>query len=176
MCNKIRQLDPSDPDPEMIAEAAWTIGKGGIVVFPTSGLYGLGADAFNDLAVRRIFEIKRRDIRKPLLILIRRCEDVYPLVTHVPPAAKRLMDHFWPGGLTLVFEANHMAPLALTAGSGKIGIRMVKHPVAAALIEAIQRPITGTSANISGFDGCHRIDLLDPQKHYSAHCYKKDWW
>jgi L-threonylcarbamoyladenylate synthase len=73
------------------------------------------------------------------------------------------MDQFWPGRITLVFEAEDTVPQYLTAGTGKIGIRQPEHPVAAALVKALEGPITGTSANRSGKSGCHRVADLDPR-------------
>ena len=73
------------------------------------------------------------------------------------------MEHFWPGRVTLVFEAADSVPQALTAGTGMIGIRLPGHPVAIALVESLGGPLTGTSANLSGSPGCRRVDDLDPQ-------------
>lgn len=155
------QIDPVQPAREPLLQAARAISSGGLVVFPTSGLYGLAADAFNAAAVDKIFAAKGRSPRKPVLLLIRHVDDLRQLVTIVPPAATRLMDAIWPGGLTLVFPAAPVVPPALTAGSAKIGIRLPAHPVARALVAAVGRPITGTSANVSGRPGCSRIAVLD---------------
>jgi L-threonylcarbamoyladenylate synthase len=133
-----------------------------VVCFPTRCLYGLGADAFNPAAVERVFEIKQRPSEMPLLVLISRLEQLVDLAAKVPPAARLLMERFWPGHLTLVLAARPEIPLRLTAGTGKIGIRLAAHPVARALVEAVSRPITGTSANPSGAGGCRRIAELDP--------------
>ena len=141
--------------------AVRAISSGGLVVFPTSGLYGLAADALSTAAVENVFEAKGRGSDKPLLILIGHQDDLARLVTDVPPAAAVLMDELWPGGLTLVLPAAPTLPKALTAGTGKIGIRLPAHPVARALVEIAGRPITGTSANVSGQPGCSQIDTLD---------------
>jgi len=155
------RIDPVQPAREPLLQAARAISSGGLVVFPTSGLYGLAADAFNAAAVDKIFAAKGRSPQKPVLLLIRHADDLGQLVTMVPPAATRLMDAIWPGGLTLVFPAAPVVPPALTAGSAKIGIRLPAHPVARALVAAVGRPITGTSANVSGRPGCSRITALD---------------
>jgi L-threonylcarbamoyladenylate synthase len=143
--------------------SARIIRQGGIVVFPTSGLYGLGADAFNPDALARVFRIKQRPADKPVLILVRETGDLGTLVTEVSPAAHRLVDHFWPGRVTLVFRASARVPTLLTGGTGKIGVRVVKHPVAVALLEGVGGPITATSANRTGFPACADIADLDPQ-------------
>ncbi|RLC09568.1 MAG: threonylcarbamoyl-AMP synthase [Deltaproteobacteria bacterium] len=143
-----------------IRKAAHLIKDGGIVVFPTRCLYGLGADAFDTDAVERIFEIKQRPSQKPILILIDHQDAVKKLVQHVPRVASLIMEKFWPGKVTIVFEAKDSLSSSLTAGTGKIGIRQCGHPVAAALVRAVGGPVTGTSANIAGEAGCSRISDL----------------
>ena len=159
---KIHKINPHNPDPSVIQDAAALIRKGGVMAFPTRCLYGLGADAFNPDAVNRIFEIKQRPAKNPILILIDDPNRLKSLVTHISEAAKAISKRFWPGRVTLVFNASAKVPDTLTAGTGKIGIRLAGHPVAAALARAIQGPITGTSANVSGFPGCHQIEDLQP--------------
>ena len=146
-----------------IKKAAAVIKAGGVIAFPTRCLYGLGTDAFDSGAVKRIFSIKRRSTRKPILILIDNIYQLERLVTHVPEIATNIMRQFWPGNVTLVFEAGQNVSPELTGGSGKIGIRLPGHPVASALVRAVAGPITGTSANLSGSPGCHRIADLDSQ-------------
>jgi L-threonylcarbamoyladenylate synthase len=160
---KIHPIDPLHPQADLIDTAVRILERGGVITFPTGSLYGLGADALNVSAVERVFTIKRRPPDKPLLILVPDRAVVFDLAAEVPPAAKRLMDRFWPGRVTIVFKALSVLPANLTAGSGKIGIRLPGHPVAKALVAAFGRPITGTSANPSGHEGCHRIAELDPK-------------
>lgn len=160
---KIYKLNHEYPEPEIIQRAVNVIKRGGIIGFPTRCLYGLGADAFNAAAVDRIFKIKQRSFQKPILILIAQRIQLKRLVSNVSTTAARIMDQFWPGGMTLVFEAADSVPHHLMAGTAKIGIRLPGHPVAAALVNSLGRPLTGTSANLSGRPGCRRIDDLDPQ-------------
>ena len=160
---EIVHLSPVHPEPDGIARAASIIRNGGVVVFPTSGLYGLAADAGNRDAVARVFEIKKRTAGKPLSILIGKTENLPRLVRRIPVAARNIMDRFWPGGITIVFEDVGRLPPNLTAGSGKIGIRLPGFPVSAALVSAFGGPITATSANLSGRPGCFRIPDLDPE-------------
>jgi L-threonylcarbamoyladenylate synthase len=160
---KIHKINPTNPDPDIIQEAADIIRKSGVIAFPTRCLYGLGADAFNPEAVDRLFKIKQRPAEKPILILIDDPKRLERLVTHISDAAKLILEHFWPGRITLVFDASAEVPDYLTAGTGKIGIRLAGHPAAAALARAIQGPITGTSANLSGRPGCHQIEDLHPE-------------
>ncbi len=154
-------VDPRAPKPAAIRRAAEVIRGGGVVCFPTRCLYGLAADAFNAAAVERVFEIKQRPPEMPLLVLISRTEQLAELAERVPQAAQFLMQRFWPGRLTLVLDARPGLPERLTAGTGKIGIRLAATPVARALAEAVVQPITGTSANLSGISGCRQIGELD---------------
>lgn len=156
-------IDPFNPQPELILKAADSIKKGGIVLFPTRCLYGLGADAFNPEAVDRIFRIKQRPYNKPISLLIKNTTDLHILVKHIPSTAKCIMDNFWPGQITIIFEAKSTISHNLTAGTGKIGIRLPEHPVAFSLVKEVNSPITGTSANISGQAGCSAISDLDVQ-------------
>lgn len=153
-------VDNRMPDPAVIERAASIIRSGGVVVFPTQILYGLAADALNPTAVARVYEIKRRIAGNPVSVLISRTESLRSLVTGIPDAARLLMDRLWPGGVTLVFEADPRIPENLTAGTGKIGVRLPMQPITAVLCRAVDTPITATSANISGSPGCSRIDAL----------------
>ena len=119
-------------------------------------------DAFNPAAIDRIFKIKRRPVQNPLLVLIDNTDHLDRLVKHVPSLALPIMEKFWPGKVTLVFEALKSLPIGLTAGTGKIGVRQCGHPVATAVAAAFQGPVTGTSANRSGHAGCSRMSELDP--------------
>ncbi len=158
--NKIIAVDSGMPGTGEITMAAEVIRTGGVVVIPTFCLYGLAADAFNAAALQKIFDIKKRPDSNPLLIFIKDIRDIGDLVKDVSPAAVKLMNRFWPGKVTLIFNAKDHLPQALTAGTGKIGIRIPDHPVTSALVKAAGCPITGTSANISGQPGCHRVTDL----------------
>jgi len=158
---KILQVDPLNLRHDLINEAALVIINGGVISFPTRHLYGLGADAFNTDAVNRVFEIKQRPDDKPLLVLIDKQYDLTRLVRNVPYAATCIMKRFWPGAVTIVFKAKDALPANLTAGTDRIGVRMPEHPVALALTNAVQGPITATSANITDCSGCSLISDLD---------------
>ena len=154
------RVDSERPARVSILQSARAILSGGLVVFPTRCLYGLAADALNEEAVQKVFRAKGRSPENPVLILVRHKDDLKELVTVVPETAVKLMEKIWPGGLTLVFPAAEAVPAVLTAGTGKIGIRLPSHPVARALVDAVGRPITGTSANVSGQPGCADIEFL----------------
>jgi len=160
--NNIIRIDSHSPQPEWIEKAVEAILNGNIIVFPTSCLYGLAADAWNPVAVQKIFQAKQRPETNPLLVLVKNQKAVASLVNTIPPVAVLLMEKFWPGKLTIVFEAKGSLPGTLTAGTGKIGIRIPEHKVAAALVNALENPITGTSANLSSEKGCSHISELHP--------------
>jgi len=159
--DKVRKVNYANPETGIIAEAARIIRNGGVVVFPTRSLYGLGADAFSTKAVNRIFHIKQRPAGKPILVLIKSKDELNRLVALVPPAATAIMEKFWPGRISIVFQTKQGLLANLTAGTKKIGIRLPGHNVASALVKAACSPITGTSANLSGNAGCFQVNDLD---------------
>ena len=161
--SNIRKINSQQPEPEIIKEAAGVIRQGGVIVFPTRCLYGLGADAMNPDAVERIIEIKQRPDDNPILVLIDSKKQLEMLAARIPPAADAIMKAFWPGRVTLVFDARDNLPGLLTAQTGKIGVRLPGQPVAAAILRQINGPLTGTSANLSGCPGCNRLTDLNPQ-------------
>ena len=137
-------------DPQGIGKAGQLILGGKVVAFPTETFYGLGADILDAQALQKIFRIKGREENKPLLLLVADRIWLPGLVKRISPRAERLMERFWPGPLTLVFEAGpHLSPI-LTANTGKVGLRISSHPVARALVQTVGRAITATSANVSG--------------------------
>ena len=162
MAERIK-VDPLDPDPAVIRRAAGILASGGLVVFPTLGLYGLGADAMNPKAVERVFAAKGRPPEKPVLVLVRGIPDAQGLVSEVPDAALRLMRAFWPGRLTIALPASEKVPEILCAKTGTIGIRAAGHPVARALVAAFGGAVTGTSANIADAPAPASVDDLSPK-------------
>lgn len=148
---RIFRIDQSDPDPEKITEVVEILRSGGVIAFPTDTFYGLGADIYNDAAVKRIFDIKGREADKPILILISTKGEVASLVSpeKTPAFAYQLIDKFWPGPLTVVFPASEAVSGILTGSKGKIGIRLPAHVLCVRLIEKLGGPITATSANVS---------------------------
>jgi len=151
---EVVKIDHAEPPQRGIRKAASIIEEGGIIAFPTESFYGLGAAATNSSALQGLFQVKKRDASLPILVLISSIKELSAYVASIPPKALELAMLFWPGGLTLVFEASQDLPPLLTAGTGKIGIRISGHPVAHALTLAVKIPITGTSANISGKRPC----------------------
>lgn len=149
---KVWRAKPNEPaESASLSEAAATLREGGTVAFPTETVYGLGADARNTEAVKRIFAAKGRPSDNPLIVHIASIRDAGELVLPYPELAARLMERFWPGPLTIVLPVkdNKLSPL-VTAGLPTVGLRMPDHPVALALIEQAGCPVAAPSANRSG--------------------------
>lgn len=139
---------------EILTRAADVLIRGGVIAYPTETFYGLGADATNPKAIEKIFTVKGRDFKNPISLIIGQSDDIYSLVKNVPVFAKKLMAAFWPGALTIVFSASDKVSPLLTAGSGKIGVRISSHPIALEIVQKLKRPLTATSANASGAAEC----------------------
>ena len=133
-----------------IDDAAECIKNGGLVVFPTETVYGLGADALNDEAVRSIFRAKGRPADNPLIVHICDKSDIYKLSSDVNENAKKLIDAFFPGCLTLILKKSHIVGEAVTAGLDTVAIRMPSNPIASELIRKSGCFIAAPSANLSG--------------------------
>ena len=143
-------VDPRSPQRDAIQEAAKWILSGGVVAIPTDTLYGLAADPFSADAVARVFAAKGRDADLALPLI---AADMTQVVAHLgalSPAAARLAGRFWPGPLTLLVAAPRALARDVTGGTGKVGVRVPADDVARAICAASGRPITATSANISG--------------------------
>ena len=147
---KLLKVDPRNVDLALISQAAEIVRGGGVVVYPTDTVYGLGCDPFNIASVERIYRIKGRE-RKPLPVLASSMEHVERIVT-LNKTARRLAEEYWPGPLTLVVprrEGSNL-PEEVSAGSRYVGVRIPDNPVAVSLIEASGGLLIGTSANKSG--------------------------
>lgn len=147
---RFESLSPDAPDPRIIADAAEILRKGGLVAFPTETVYGLGADALNKEAVRKVFAAKGRPGDNPLIVHIADREQLIDLADDIPEPGLKLAKEFWPGPLTLVVRKTFLVPDVVTGGMDTVAIRMPDHPVALALIRAFNGGIVGPSANLSG--------------------------
>jgi L-threonylcarbamoyladenylate synthase len=145
------KVNSVDPDPSELEEAVALLKAGKLVAFPTDTVYGVGADVFNEDAVRSIFAAKKRDINKPLQILIAQKSDLQAITRDQSEILERLASEFWPGPLTLVMLAREDFPRQVRCNRDTIGVRMPANLVALKLIEAFGVPLAATSANISGF-------------------------
>ncbi len=135
------------PDAHLISRAAELIRAGRLVAFPTETVYGLGANALDAEAVRRIFEAKGRPLTSPLIVHVASVAAARELAARWPEEAEKLAGAFWPGPLTLVAPKSSRVPDIVTAGLPSVGLRMPAHPAALALLEAAGVPIAAPSAN-----------------------------
>ncbi|WP_236242390.1 L-threonylcarbamoyladenylate synthase [Streptomyces sp. CC228A] len=133
-----------------IENAAGVLHAGGLVALPTETVYGLGANAEDPAAIARIFQVKGRPPSHPLIVHIAGAEQLDDWVEEVPPAARLLAEHFWPGPLTLVLRRGSRVPLEATGGLETLAVRVPDHPVALALLNAFGGGVTAPSANRFG--------------------------
>jgi L-threonylcarbamoyladenylate synthase len=133
-----------------IKEAALWITKGEVVAFPTETVYGLGANALDEQAVKKIFDAKGRPSDNPLIVHIATKHQLKDLVTEIPEIAQTLMEHFWPGPLTIIFKKKEAVAPSVTAGLETVAVRMPDHPIAIALLKEANVPVAAPSANLSG--------------------------
>jgi len=147
---KILKIDPIHPESDKIKEAAEIIKKGGVVAFPTETVYGLGANALEEKAIEKIFLAKGRPQDNPLIVHIGSISQLQELVKSIPEQAHILMEKFWPGPLTLIFNRTDKIPDRITGGLPTVAIRMPSHSIALELIKQSGLPIAAPSANTSG--------------------------
>ncbi len=147
---RVIKISSESPDPGLIRAAVEVLKRGGVLAFPTETFYGLGADGYNPDAVKRVFAAKRRPVNKPLLVLIAETAHLARVASEPPELAYTLAREFWPGPLTLVLNGAEGLPRELTGFTGKIGVRVEGHPVAAALVRELKGTLTATSANLTG--------------------------
>lgn len=147
---KIVKMDPENIDYNIIKEAAEIINNGGVVVFPTETVYGIGADALNDEAVDKIFKAKGRPQDNPLIVHIAEFDELYQLASEIPERAKILAGKFWPGPLTMILYKKNILSDKITAGLDTAAIRLPVNKIALALIKESKKPIAAPSANLSG--------------------------
>jgi len=143
-------VDPVHPDPDALAQAAAVLRRGGVIALPTDTLYGLAVDPFNSAAVERVFAIKGRTADRALPLVAADEVQVREWIGPLSPRGERLARRFWPGPLTLVVRAPDTLAAGVGDANGTVGIRVPAHPVTQALCAHAGRPLTATSANLSG--------------------------
>jgi L-threonylcarbamoyladenylate synthase len=151
---RILKMDTQKSLQTAIKEAGDVILSGGLVAIPTESFYALAVNVSDEKAIHRLIAAKKRPASNPVLILIPSPEVLDDYVATMPAAATKLIQQFWPGGLTLVFEARANVSSLLTAGTGKIGVRVSSHPIPRELARVARVAITGTSANVTGEPPC----------------------
>jgi L-threonylcarbamoyladenylate synthase len=160
---ELLKVSAGTPETATIHYAAEFIKRGLLVGVPTDTFYGLAADPFNLAAVEEIYRVKGRPENRALPILVNSIEQAAILGRDLPLNFLKLAQKFWPGALTIVVEASQSLPLKVTANKGRVALRWPNSPVACAIIEQVGSPITGTSANISGFPSCSNAQELAKQ-------------
>ncbi len=142
-----KNTETGQPSLESLRES---LSQSGAIAFPTDTFYGLGTDPFNTQAVEKLFQLKQRPATHPILVLIHDEAQLDLFTSEINDRARKLIDHFWPGPLTLLLQARETVPEALTAGTGKIGVRLPGSSFTRQLLKKIGHPLTATSANLSG--------------------------
>lgn len=151
---ELLRINQEAPEIEIVRYAAAHLERGCAIAIPTDTLYGLAADPFNLAAVDEIYRVKGRPETRALPILVNSLEQALLLAKEVPDGFLKLAEAFWPGALTLVVDASNRVPLKVTANTRRIALRWPKCALVTQIIEEFEGPITGTSANISGFPSC----------------------
>lgn len=150
MKTKVEKINKNQINTDIIEEAGKILKEGGLVAFPTETVYGLGADALNEEAAKKIYEAKGRPSDNPLIVHIADLEALDGITTSIPPCTKKIAEAYWPGPLTMIFEKNDRVPYGTTGGLETVAVRMPDHDVARALIRAGGGYIAAPSANTSG--------------------------
>ena len=151
---ELLRVDAQSPQAEVLRYAAHFLTRGCVVGIPTDTFYGLAADPFNLAAVDEIYRVKGRPETRALPILVSSLEQAMLLARERPQHFLRLAEAYWPGALTLVVDASNRLPLKVTGGTGRVALRWARSEVVMQLIAEFEGPITGTSANVSGFPSC----------------------
>jgi L-threonylcarbamoyladenylate synthase len=142
----------------ILSQAIASLIRGDVIVFPTETVYGLGADALNPAAVERVFQLKGRNPDTPIPIIVADQAMLKDLVQEIPPIARKLMEQFWPGPLTLVLPAAPGTPKQLLNRTGGVGVRISSELIATQLAQELGHPLTATSANPSGRQAAATIE------------------
>lgn len=160
---ELLKISAEAPEPTPLRYACDFIQRGQVIGVPTDTYYGLAADPFNLAAVEQIYRVKGRPETRALPILVSSVEQAATLSRELPDTFLKLAKKFWPGALTLLVDASHQLPLKVTANTGRVALRWPRSKLVCSLIETLDGPVTGTSANISGFPACSSADQLAQQ-------------
>jgi L-threonylcarbamoyladenylate synthase len=158
----VLKAEPPSYSSESITQAARILRNGGVAVFPTETVYGVGADIRCAEAVGRVFGLKKREPSQPLMAHCASPVQMLEYVADVPRWVQPLISRFWPGPLALILRSSERVPPVVTGGAQTIGIRMVGHPVVRDLLEELGAPIAGTSANLHGEPATSRFAEISP--------------
>lgn len=150
MDTKIIRIDKEACLDEQLMEAAEILRNGGLAALPTETVYGLGANALDEVAAKKIYEAKGRPSDNPLIAHISCMDELPALVSEIPEAGRKLAEKYWPGPLTMVFPKSDLVPYGTTGGLETVAVRMPSHPIASRLIKLAGVPVAAPSANTSG--------------------------
>lgn len=166
----IIKIEHDGYDKKVLHPAAEALAEGRTVAFPTETVYGIGANALDESAIKKIYKAKGRPSDNPLIVHVTSRESVEALVSEITPVAEKLMEAFWPGALTIIFKKSIAVPESVTAGLSTVAIRMPSHPIARDLIDQSGVPVAAPSANLSGkpspTSGAHVIEDLKGRVDY----------
>ena len=157
-----------------LKEVAKTIKQGGIVVFPTETVYGIGTNGLNENAVKRIYEVKQRPLNKPISLLVNSMDMINDIAQEITDLEKALIKEFFPGPLTIILKKKDIVPNIVTANSNTVGVRMPSNKIALKLIEYAEVPIATPSANISGKPSGTNMEDIMKDFEGKVDCYIDD--
>lgn len=160
---RIIKVNPCQYESSIIQRAAEVVREGGLLIFPTDTVYGLGCSAFHEPGLERIFSMKERPAGKPLPVLVSgpdQLSDLNLIGGPVSPLAQEIIQEFWPGALTLIFTASDKIPALITGGTKTIGVRMPRCQLILDLITLTRIPLVATSVNLSGMPALQEMSLL----------------
>lgn len=156
----ILHINPENPQPRLISQVVSRLKQGALIAYPTDTIYGLGCDIFNQRGVKKIYQIKQRDPRKPFSFI---CADLSDVANYaqVSNFAFKIMRRHLPGPYTFVLEATRIVPNSLTTRQKTVGIRIPEDQIALAIVRELGHPLVTTSANISGHEPLHDPHEID---------------
>ncbi len=165
---EILKTDLQSPEEKEIKKAVKVLQDGQVIVYPTDTLYGLGANAFDEWAIKRIYKIKKRCLRKPLSVLVRDVE-MARKIAYIDDKKAKILEAVWPGAITVILEKKDIVPSAVSGGKDTIAIRIPNCAVTTAIMAQVSFPVTTTSANISGDEDLLNVnDILKQFSQRSA--------
>ncbi|PLX98419.1 MAG: threonylcarbamoyl-AMP synthase [Desulfuromonas sp.] len=153
-------LNPDNPQPRLVTRIVDTLRQGGVIVYPTDTIYGLGCDIYNSKGVKRIYQVKKRDARKPFSFI---CADISDISGYcqVSNFAYKILKRHLPGPYTFVLEATRQVPKLLTTNQKTVGVRIPDNEIALAIVRELGHPLVTTSANTSGDDPVNDPDEIE---------------
>ncbi len=147
-----------------VASAVSALNRGGLIAYPTEGVYGLGCDPLNELTVLELLVLKKRTVNKGLILIASDVEQLLPYIVPVPPECMQRVLATWPGPVTWIFPASEAVPAWIRGDYSTVAVRVTAHPIAKGLCEKFGRPVVSTSANLTG--DAPALSVTDVKKHF----------